>query len=94
MSFFGSSLGWIEFLIFALVAIFMIKAIRRVFFGRMGCGANPDETPRRRTGRDRRFGALADGWQCENLDCRASNPRHARFCRICGRPEQTDEPEG
>lgn len=24
-------------------------------------------------------------WRCSHADCRAVNPGHARFCRMCGR---------
>jgi len=28
---------------------------------------------------------LRGRWECESPDCRAINPRHARYCRRCGR---------
>jgi hypothetical protein len=27
----------------------------------------------------------AAAWECSGPDCRAPNPPHARFCRMCGR---------
>ena len=40
----------------------------------------------RTRGRSRRIAdSRADDWECERTTCRAMNPGHARFCRMCGR---------
>lgn len=40
----------------------------------------------RRRDRSRGFsGGRAGDWECERTTCRAMNPGHAKFCRMCGR---------
>ncbi len=31
-------------------------------------------------------------WECERSTCRAMNPGHARFCRMCGRRRSEPRP--
>ena len=64
--------------IFAVVVYSFFSAVR-------GHGMEMEEGLGGRGNRSRsprRFGAE---WECERSTCRAANPGHARFCRMCGR---------
>jgi hypothetical protein len=72
-------------LVFLVVGlVFVLYAFASAF--RWTCGWDHDErlggAPRRTIFSD---SPPSDGWACAYKKCRAGNPSHARYCRMCGR---------
>ncbi|MEK6642548.1 MAG: hypothetical protein AABZ08_01455 [Planctomycetota bacterium] len=61
----------VTLLIFIIGTIFVVYSMAGAF--KWTCGWGEEDM--------RRAGA----WRCTEPKCRASNPSHARFCRMCGK---------
>ena len=73
---------------FPISIIFMVVMVLIIVRGMAGAGRRS----RRRQGPDMSevhdaylgMEAGTGGWRCVIPNCRASNPAHARYCRMCG----------
>ncbi len=77
------------FIFFAIVFLLIVGGVFRA----IRCWTWDDEPPSR--GMQASGPRASDGfefgrWQCGLTNCRAYNPPHARFCRMCGKPRPHD----
>ena len=81
----SSSMPIIVTVFIALMSLIVIRAFARSFRNRDWL-MNLVDRHLRPSGRSRppRPGLVGAAWLCLRRDCRAVNPDHGRFCRLCG----------